>query len=260
VLALIAIARFWRTNGAGNWLAAAILPFASAGVLLAWYLHLYGSPIPPGSDHAGFSGPIGALNGLAGTFLDQQWGAFIHNPLLLLATASMVPFTARFRGAGLAILIVVLPYVWLISAYRIWWGEWNPPARYLADVIPLAAAPLGWWLSTVSNRIRVPVLLVAGVPALIVSVTFLYDPQLMYNQPDGTSRLLETWSRWVDRDLTTLIPSYVFYSASPVVDRITFVCLAMSALAACAMLTLAASRSAMYRTSPERVQELVHLQ
>ncbi|GIW04199.1 MAG: hypothetical protein KatS3mg059_0819 [Thermomicrobiales bacterium] len=73
-------------------------PLLSAGVLAWWFVYLYGRPLAPAADHAGFSGFTGTLNGLAGTFLDQQWGAWIHNPLLVFSVALAVPFALNQRG------------------------------------------------------------------------------------------------------------------------------------------------------------------
>ena len=40
-----------------------------------------------------------------------------------------------------------------MAAYRVWWGEWCPPARYLAVVTPLAALPLAALLSVPRSRL-----------------------------------------------------------------------------------------------------------
>jgi hypothetical protein len=222
VFAVIAAIRF-----RGEWtpklvLAAGTAPVVSAGVLLWWYQRLYGRPLPPASDHAGFSGAVGTLNGLAGTFLDQQWGAFIHNPLLLLAAAAFAPFAWARRADGAILAAVVLPYLFVIANYRVWWGEWNPPARYLTDVVPLAAAPLAWWLDGIGRRARWAAVSAFTLPAVAVMATFVANPQRMYNQPVGTSRLFETWRDWTGVDLTNVVPSYVFYSASSAGARLLF--------------------------------------
>ncbi|MEA2524916.1 MAG: hypothetical protein QOF73_2143 [Thermomicrobiales bacterium] len=228
VLAVAAIVRFRRSWTRRAVAAAATPPIVSAIVLFWWCQRLYGRPLPPTSDHAGFSGMVGTLNGLAGTFLDQQWGAFIHNPLLLLAAASFVPFALAHRRDALVIGAIVVPYLFLVASYRVWWGEWNPPARYLTDVVPLAAAPLAWWLSHVRRPWRWSMLGAFAAPAAAVMATFLADPQRMYNHPDGTSRLLETWKGWTSLDLTGALPSYVFYSASPAAVRLVFALLGLA--------------------------------
>jgi hypothetical protein len=222
VLAVVAIVKFrtrWTRQTA---LVAAAIPVVSAVTLFWWYQHLYGRPLPPAADHAGFSGVAGTLNGLAGTFLDQQWGAVIHNPLLLLAAAAFVPFALARRHDALILGAVVAPYLIVIANYRVWWGEWNPPARYLTDVVPLAAAPLAWWLDRIERQWRWVLAVLFAIPAAAVMATFVADPQWMYNHPDGTSRLLETWHAWTGLDLTSAVPSYVFYSASAASARVLF--------------------------------------
>jgi hypothetical protein len=225
--AVLAVAALHQLRNSYRWsdaISFVIPPTLSMTALLTWYMRLYGSPRPPSSDHAGFSNIRGTINGLGGTLFDQQWGALIHNPVLALAIVATVPFSVHHPRQRRLLAAVVIPYLTLISAYRVWWGEWNPPARYLTDIVPLAAAPLGWWLTSISRRVAAIVLTVTALPALAVSATFLHNPQLMYNQPDGTSRLLETWSGWIGRDLTGAIPSYVFYSESSKSDRIFFGC------------------------------------
>jgi hypothetical protein len=222
ILAVIAVIRFRRQWTPPSIISAAILPASSASALLWWHRHLYNSPFPPSTDHAGFSGFTGTINGLAGTFLDQQWGAFIHNPLLLLAVSAFVPFALARRRDASVIAVLVLPYLILISAYRVWWGEWNPPARYLTDVVPLAVIPLAWLFDQLPGIWRWLVPTLFALPAAAVIATFVNDPQLMYNQPDGTSRLLETWHDWIGIDATRVIPSFVFYSESSLTERLTF--------------------------------------
>jgi hypothetical protein len=228
VLALVAVLKHRRSWSIRSAIVASSLPVMSAVLLVWWYQRLYGRPLPPASDHAGFSDLPGTLNGLAGTFLDQQWGALIHNPLLLMAGATFIPFALAHRRDALVLGAIVIPYLFVISNYRVWWGEWNPPARYLTDVVPLAVVPLAWWLGRLRYYARWTALLVFAVPAAAVTLTFVLDPQRMYNHPDGTSRLFETWRTWTGVDLTGTVPSYVFYSADRAVERLVFALLAMA--------------------------------
>jgi hypothetical protein len=229
-LALIAARRYRRSLDPRSLAAALATPVVSASLLLWWYDRLYGRPLPPAADHAGFSGLAGTLNGLAGTFFDQQWGAFIHNPLLLASTAAFIPFARTHKSDAAALTLVALPYLILTASYRVWWGEWNPPARYLTDVVPLFAVPLAWWLSRVRPAVRWTTFALVLIPAAAIMLTFVADPQRMYNHPDGTSQLFETWHAWSGIDLTDRIPSYVFYSSSPRSERIIFALLGLAVL------------------------------
>ncbi len=238
-------------------IAAVTPPLISATTLAWWFVRLYGRPLPPAADHAGFSGFAGTLNGLAGTFLDQQWGAWVHNPLLFFAIATMLPFAMHQRDDALAIGMVAVPYLLVVANYRVWWGEWNPPARYLTVLVPLAAAPLAWWMSQLSSSWRWIWFAAFLIPAGLVSATFVWDPQVMYNHPDGTSRLLEVWSQWSHQPLTSLIPSFVFYSASAPAERLTF---SFAAVAWLCLLSaaawLASSQGARHHTLAQAAESL----
>ncbi len=241
VIAILAVVRHRRAMTLTDVLAALAIPIPSAIALFSWYQYLYESPLPPSEDHAGFSGLAGTINGFAGTFLDQQWGAYIHSPLLLMATAAYLPFLLTHRRDAVAIGAIVVPYLVLIANYVVWWGEWNPPARYLTDIVPLAAAPLAWWLGTLGSRLRWLLFSAASLPSVAVMATFVLDPQRLYNHPDGTSNLLETWDRWLNLHLSQGIPSFVFYSASPVGQRQVFGALGACLLVACVLLAFLVS-------------------
>jgi hypothetical protein len=90
----------------------------------------------------------------------------------------------------------------------------------------------------IGPRLRWLILAAAGLPAFLVTSAFVLDPQRMYNHPHGTSRLLETWSIWLGRDLTQFVPSYVFYSASSVTNRLLFSGLGLLTLLASAALAI----------------------
>ncbi len=248
VIAILAIVRHRGAITPRGAIAGLTAPVVSAIGLFAWYTYLYGRPLPPPSDHAGFSGIAGTLNGLAGTFLDQQWGALVHNPLLGLAIAVAVPFAWYRRGDATALAAIILPYLLLTSSYRVWWGEWNPPARYLTAVVPLAAAPLGWWLARLrSPYVRWGTLGLFVLPGLAVMATFVADPQRMYDHPDGTSHLFETWASATPIDLRDAVPSYVFHNASPVDVRQAVALTVLGALCALATLSWLLARDASQR-------------
>jgi len=184
---------------------------ASAALFTAYNLYVYDSPFPNYGDHSGSSTPPEIVGAFFGIWLDQQWGLLTHAPVYLLALAA-VPWLRRGRSWRALIgwpLAVGLPYFILIVQYRYWWGEWCPPARYLAPLLPVLAHPLaravqghcGW-------RFRAAFLLLA-VFGWLVSLSFASDGHLMYNHPLGQSALLGAWSNIVGLDLTRLEPSYI---------------------------------------------------
>ncbi|GIW08683.1 MAG: hypothetical protein KatS3mg060_3488 [Dehalococcoidia bacterium] len=174
--------------------------FSAVGFVL-YDLWAFGSPLPNSGDHAGFGGIEQIGFGVAGLLLDQQWGLLIYGPIFLLVAAGLPPLVVSRRRDALGLLLVTLPYFLLIAAYRHWWGEWGPPARYLTPLVPLAALPLAaarperWW-----QRVIVAVL---ALPSLAVGALFIVWPETMYNHPTGQGHL---WLRLAELGLPNLVP------------------------------------------------------
>lgn len=168
-------------------------PVVVLGLLLMYYFYfLYGQVYPNAADHAGNSDLAGTLRGMAGSFLDQQWGLFIAAPIFVLAIVGvlLMGLQREWRGDLLWVGLVFVPYFVVVANYAQWWGEWCPPARYLTAVLPVLALPFGLSLGAIrawGYRALYGVLLFLS---LGVSAGFVYQPQLMYNQPTGESAIL----------------------------------------------------------------------
>jgi hypothetical protein len=163
----------------------------SAVAMMLFFYQRYGIPLPNAEDHAGISDVAGTIRGAAGMFLDQQWGLFVAAPIFILAIVGIVLMAQdkSRRQEMLWIGIVSLPYLLVIANYAQWWGEWCPPARYLAPVLPLFALPFSYALCNIRSALYK---VVYGVLLLLSFATmwgFLFQPQWMYNQPDGKSML-----------------------------------------------------------------------
>jgi hypothetical protein len=92
--------------------------------------------------------------------------------------------------------------------------------------------------------------MLSAIPAGLVMANFVSDPQLMYNQPDGSSRLFEAWSAAIGWNLTNLVPSFVVYSASSQLERTWF------AIAVSGLIVLGGLLALTHRLSfPSRVVE-----
>jgi hypothetical protein len=178
-----------------------------AAVFLAYFKVLYGTFMPNYGDHAGLGGIDEWVVAFFGSFLDQQWGLFIHAPVLILAIVGIMWMLRTQKRAEVFWLAAIsIPYAMIILTYKQWWGEWCPAARYWVSLIPFAAVPLAYVLAAPIKRgFMALYLFLAGISWAIMAV-FMYDPHLMYNHPVGVSHLLQ-WLAGSDL-LQPLLPTY----------------------------------------------------
>jgi len=209
-----------------------VLPALVGGLgILGFDLWLYGKPYQNPADHAGFAGPLGTLNGAFGLLLDAQWGLLIAAPVFLVALATLHWWAARQPQRFWLTVGVVAPYLGLVAAYRVWWGEWGPPARYLVPVAGFAIAPLACWLATA----RPWQWLIAGLAwswEALLSVVGYLDPQRFYHHPDGVNKLYRTLDSWLGTQLAERLVPFQPYAAAPAEERLRAALLAVVALLA----------------------------
>jgi hypothetical protein len=163
----------------------------SAALLMVFFYQRYRSILPDPADHAGTSDLPGTLRGAAGLFLDQQWGLFVAAPIYILVFVGVfLMLEDRERRRDLLWLsIVFVPYFVLVANYAQWWGEWCPPARYLASILPLAALPFSLALDTIRNLVYYSMYALLQAASWLSMWGFMYQPKWMYNQPTGQSEL-----------------------------------------------------------------------
>lgn len=218
VLGMLVLIRYIRTRNPAHF--AAIVPVAiGATTIVAYNVWLYGQITQNTQDHAGFSGLSGTVNGAAGLVLDAQWGLFVAAPFMLIAIAAI---PAWYRGAGRTVLIaaaVVTPYLIVVAAYQVWWGEWGPPARYLVPVVPLLVAPFAWWLHRATPVQRV-VAAAAWLAGLSLTIIGFAQPQRFYHHPDGINNLYTVIGDRFGLDVAGLLVSFQFYAPSSLTERV----------------------------------------
>ncbi|MDW8060520.1 MAG: hypothetical protein RMK01_10650 [Thermomicrobium sp.] len=208
----------------------AVGPALAGGLgILAYDLWLYGQPYQSTADHAGFSGPLGTLNGAAGLLLDAQWGLLVAAPVYGLALVALPWWWARVPRLAALALAVTLPYLGLVAAYRVWWGEWGPPARYLVPVAGFAVGPLASWLAA-GGRGRAALAAVLWTWGALLSAIGYFDPQRFYHHPDGVNKLYRTLDAWLGTGLADRLVPFQPFAAVPVDERARAVLLLGAAL------------------------------
>lgn len=236
-LVLVAFIRHRHTMNGRDYLAALSAPVVAGVALLAWWTYLYGKPLPASGDHAGFSGPVGLLKGLAGVMIDQQWGLLIYSPLLVLAVATFVPFAHGQTNDAKAIALIAVPYVLFVADFSEWYGGLSSPGRLITAIVPLAGAPLGWWLGRLSPRIAWPIFGLFALPSMAMMALMLADPHRLNSYPGSKAFLFEAFQNWTGFPFMESLPIFIGESAwSPAMLMLASVIalLIVAVLSACA--------------------------
>jgi hypothetical protein len=218
VFAALILLELWRSRSRS--VLVALLPVAAGGFSIILYnIWLYGQVTQNTEDHAGFSGLTGTMNGFAGLFLDAQWGLLIAAPMLIIGIAALPVWFQRAPRLACISFAVVLPYLLVVAAYREWWGEWGPPARYLVPVVPILAAPIACWMN-VATRNQWITFIAALVASSVLAVIGFLNPQRLYHHPSGVNNLYAYLGERLGTDIDSWQVPYQFYSAAPGPDRI----------------------------------------
>jgi len=77
----------------------------------------------------------GTGRGLAGLWLDRQYGILAYSPIYLLLPAYWAIAMGNIPWAALPVIAMVMP----MAAWVGWWGGFSPAARYLVPIVPFCA-------------------------------------------------------------------------------------------------------------------------
>ncbi|MDA1093407.1 MAG: hypothetical protein O3A25_09110 [Acidobacteria bacterium] len=149
--------------------------------------------------------------GLLGLSFDQEYGLLPYSPIFAAALVGAWVMARRrdMRGHLVGILLVIGPFLASTTNYYMWWGGGSVPARFVVPILPLVA-PL---IAVAFRECRSPaargVLGASLAYSLVAFVTVVARPaaMLMYNDRDGTGRLVETVQAGVP--LTATLPSFI---------------------------------------------------
>lgn len=236
VLSAIVLYRLAR-SGITQPVSLAFAPIAVGGsALVAYNLWLYGALRQPSADHAGFNWFPGSIENAFGLLLDAQWGLLVAAPVMLLALAAAPWWYLASRRTVQVALAAVAPYLVVVAAYNVWWGEWGPPARYLVPIAPFAAGALAAWLARASLAGRVVTGMLWGFGMLLTLIGY-GDPQRFYHHPNGLNNLYTRLGELLRIDLAAWLVAFQPFTPGPVAARLWISLFTLLALLLTLMLT-----------------------
>jgi hypothetical protein len=116
-----------------------------------------------------------ALVGLYGMFLSPGKSIFLYSPPLLLALFGFPRFVRRFRQVSLAMLLTILPGLYVHAQMISWAGDYAWGPRYMTFALGILLLPAGFlvqdWLENLHKLRRVAAFTAVGV--IFVSGAFV---------------------------------------------------------------------------------------
>ena len=216
--ALILLRLSATRSAVGKTLAFLVVPSISAVCWIGYFVAIYGTPSPL----APYGGDIGTLDfvagGLAGLLFDQRFGLLTYAPVLTFAFAGIVAMLAPrvFRvslqpGAcrfALELLVLLVPYLVMVTSYRMWWAGSSAPARFFVPVLLLLAIPAAEAWTAIRHRATRATALAALLFTTFASavLVFVDGGTLAYNARTEYSR----WIEWLtlNADLARGMPAW----------------------------------------------------
>ena len=137
--------------------------------------------------------------------------------MYLLALAA-VPIWCRVSRIARIALIALVPYVVVIATYRVWWGEWGPPARYLVPIAPFAAGALAVAIRRLRTPGRVAAVCLWGTGMLLMLVG-AFNPQRLYHHPNGVNNLYTALDETLGTDIAARLVAFQPFAQSSLGPR-----------------------------------------
>ncbi len=197
-------------------LALIVPPVASLVGWLSFFWIIWGTP-SPAAPYGGASGtaPAYLVQGAPGLLFDQEYGALVVAPALWLGLSGLVAMMRdpAARRPALEILAVCTALLATVGAHHQWWGGTYGGAigRPIIAALPLLGVPMAWRFHQRRGApaLRSAYLALVAVGLVVVCVlATVAGGQLLANDRDGTSALLEWWSTgWT---LSALLPTFIF--------------------------------------------------
>ena len=126
---------FWSRLSRGKQLSAIFL-FATPHLCLYWWtFRTWGNLGGPQMLDGVPLTLSGTGRGLAGLWLDRQYGILAYSPIYLLLPAYWAIAAGNMPWAALPVLAMIVP----MAAFVEWWGGFSPAARYLVPIVPFCA-------------------------------------------------------------------------------------------------------------------------
>ena len=192
-----------------------LAPIAISGVLwLGSFYVMYGDFNPTVAYGYSQGAGLAWLNiprGLLGLSFDQEYGLLPYSPIFAVSVLGAWAMVRRrdTRGYLIGVLLLIVPFLVSTTRLYMWWGGGSVPARFLVPILPLLAPMITVAIRDLRGSAARSAIALGLAYSVLAFVVVVARPGawLMYNDRDGTGRLVETLQAGVP--LTATLPSFI---------------------------------------------------
>lgn len=210
-LGALVLLRLWAApDRLRNAAAFVAVPIVSCAGWIGYFVAIYGVADPS----APYGGELGSAayiaDGLAGLFFDQRFGLLMYAPVLVFAIAG---FGVMRNRLALELLLVIVPYLLVVTNFRMWWAGWSAPARFAVPIVFLLAIPAAEAWTAIRRRGTRATALGALIFTILATgvLVFVDRGRLAFNVRTDFALWIEWGAR--NADLANALPAWALRQA-----------------------------------------------
>ena len=154
--------------------------------------------------------------GIAGTFMDQEFGLFTNFPIFIFALPGiLLSLKKKYLSLHILLLLLFVPYILTFTTFRLWSGGWTPPVRFLVVLTPTLSFYIAWALQQAASKLnlKLNLNLLNGLFALctlfsfICGMAYIGAQKFGFNGGSGTNLAMLHVQNILHIPITEYVPS-----------------------------------------------------
>lgn len=213
ILGLLLLWRVWRDHRRQSiWpyvqcLAPLVL---SVALIEIFTIARYGSvdPMAPQTILGASVFDVPLAKGLSGTLFDRKYGLITNFPVFLLVLPGLLLTLNRAHlRLNVILMAVIVPYTVMSTTFTMWWGAYNPPARFISVLVPVFAYYIAVVLQRVNGWFATGTAVLLGAAAYALAVCSDIFPKERFAGPDNRNHAMERLGDLIGIRFATFTPS-----------------------------------------------------
>ncbi len=213
VLFAFLLFRLYQENGFKNIkrYVSYLLPVAALFLLFELYNLIFWGTLNPAPNQANAGQvPFQYLPffGIAGTFMDQEFGLFTNFPIFVFALPGiLLALKKKYLSLHILLLLLFVPYILTFTTFRLWSGGWTPPVRFLVVLTPTLSFYMARALQQAHSKLLNGLFALCTIFAFICGMGYIGAQKFGFNGGSGTNLAMLHVQNILHIPITSYVPS-----------------------------------------------------